>query len=184
MCPQPSPGKKKKDTRSKWNEFLLRAEKVHDNLHLIHFIPSIETEKLKIKSALIITQYLLFQVISSLVSQLNLLNIVDQNVSCISMVSPLQTHHLIKLLFLIIYSSTHPHLHSGPLAFTDLPLVVLSISKPMVWNNLQLRKKKKIPLILGVAVLIKWDQVCKMLLENLRLMLSGLCLRACHSTGD
>lgn len=143
MCPQPSPGKEKKHTRSKWNEFLPRAEKVHHNLHLIHFIPSIETEKLKIKIALIIIQYLLFQVISSLVSQLNLLNIVDQNVSCISMVSPLQTHHLIKLLFLSIYSSTHPHLHSGPLAFTDLPLVVLSISKPMVWNNLQLRKKKK-----------------------------------------
>ena len=99
-----------------------------------------ETEKLKIKIVLVITRYLLFQVISS-VSQLNLLNIVDQNVSCISMVSPLQTHHLIKLLFLIIYSSTHPHLHSGPLAFTDLPLVVLSISKPMVWNNLQLREK-------------------------------------------
>ena len=101
-----------------------------------------ETEKLKIKIVLVITRYLIFQVISSLVSQLNLLNIVDQNVSCISMVSPLQTHHLIKLLFLIIYSSTHPHLHSGPLAFTDLPLVVLSISKPMVWNNLQLRGKK------------------------------------------
>ena len=100
-----------------------------------------ETEKLK-KIVLVITRYLLFQVISSLVSQLNLLNIVDQNVSCISMVSPLQTHHLIKLLFLIIYSSTHPHLHSGPLAFTYLPLVVLSISKPMVWNNLQLRGKK------------------------------------------
>lgn len=105
-----------------------------------------ETEKLKIKIA-IITQYLLFQVISSLVSQLTFLNIVDQNVSCISMVSPLQTHYLIKLLFLVIYSSTHPHLHSGPLAFTDLPLVVLSISKPMVWNNCNWGKK--IPLILG-----------------------------------
>lgn len=142
MCPQPSPGKEKKDTRvSEMNSYReLRKFTLIFTLCIL-FLLWRETEKLKIKIVLVITRYLLFQVISS-VSQLNLLNIVDQNVSCISMVSPLQTHHLIKLLFLIIYSSTHPHLHSGPLAFTDLPLVVLSISKPMVWNNLQLREKK------------------------------------------
>ena len=37
--------KEKKDTRSKWNEFLLRAEKVHSNLHLMYFIPSMKRDR-------------------------------------------------------------------------------------------------------------------------------------------